>query len=134
MNESEYVYLVRSNKPLHLAVGIGNMPVIQHPEWGVGLVQIGHSMYAESTGAAASVNHRMTMELMGARIAEQEPTIEIKVATGGVSQDVVARAVAARITYDRDHSQVTAWLDAENALTDPQFNEYQERYRRGRAQ
>lgn len=62
--EPEYVYAVRSNKPLSLVVGLGNMPSLGHSGNGYNaLTEVGHVRVAESSGAAASVGHRMTVTL-----------------------------------------------------------------------
>jgi len=62
---TEYVYEVRSNKPLAIGVGIGNMPHVYHNENGWGsLVVRDQVQTAESNGAASSVGLRMTMELL----------------------------------------------------------------------
>jgi len=61
----EYVYTVRSNKPLALGVGIGNMPHVYHDENGWhALAARGRVQRAESNGAAAGVGLRMSLELM----------------------------------------------------------------------
>lgn len=61
---TEYVYTVRSNKPLLLAVGIGNMPSIGAGSYGMGLTVRDRVERKRSNGAAASENHEMSMELI----------------------------------------------------------------------
>lgn len=62
----QFVYMVRSNRPLYLGVGAGNMPTVRHDEgpWGMNLEMPDVVVTAESNGAAASVGHRMSMVLV----------------------------------------------------------------------
>lgn len=59
-----YIYRVVSNKPVALIVGIGNMPNISHSEHGLNLTQRDLPLVARSNGAACSVGHVMSLELV----------------------------------------------------------------------
>lgn len=62
---TKYVYRVVSNKPLGIAVGVGNMPHIFHSESGhPNIFRRDDPQYAESNGSAASVGLKMGMELI----------------------------------------------------------------------
>lgn len=61
---TKYVYRVVSNKPLELAVGVGNMPHIFHSEYGANIFRRDDPRYSESNGSAASVGLEIGMELI----------------------------------------------------------------------
>lgn len=60
----KYFYRVVSNKPLQIFVGTGNMPSISHSENGFNLTQMDAPRIVESSGAASSVGHAMSLELI----------------------------------------------------------------------